>query len=249
MGRITTDQSHQIMAALATNTDWGSIDFVEAGLQDAIIRNQKGAGAAFTSWLKSGASVQAVEKSPLPAKKSVDKPAPLLSVVATTNLSAVKGKKTKSCFVGGIWDPNYRDGHIDHWLPANQPATGPCVVSTCAMSRDWTFTEAAQAVTGLDTTDVMVLGNELVKRGHTMPASQAEEMVEITERGGDTKMRIDFYGNFFFTETGDLKQPVSVGGVDRGERAWCAGVRRLGGDGRWDAGGRLLLRNVDASKL
>jgi hypothetical protein len=32
MGRISTDQSHQIMAALATNVDWSTVDF--DGLQD-----------------------------------------------------------------------------------------------------------------------------------------------------------------------------------------------------------------------
>lgn len=57
MGRITTDQSHQIMAALATNTDWTSIDFAEADLQNRIIRNASEAGTLFTEWLKSTSAV------------------------------------------------------------------------------------------------------------------------------------------------------------------------------------------------
>lgn len=69
MGKITVDQSHQIMAALAVNTNWGEIDFDTLGLQDTIIRNPKGAGTAFTTWLKSGANMEAVAKAPLPPKK------------------------------------------------------------------------------------------------------------------------------------------------------------------------------------
>lgn len=55
MGQITIDQSHQVMATLAVNTDWGEIDFEEAGLQDSIICNAKEAGRQFTAFLKSGA--------------------------------------------------------------------------------------------------------------------------------------------------------------------------------------------------
>lgn len=55
MGRITTDQSHQVMATLATNTNWDQIDFEEAGLQDWIVRNAREAGCQFTAFLKNGA--------------------------------------------------------------------------------------------------------------------------------------------------------------------------------------------------
>lgn len=50
MGRISTDQSHQVMATLATNVDWSTVDF--EGLQDLIVRRPKEAGAAFGAWLK-----------------------------------------------------------------------------------------------------------------------------------------------------------------------------------------------------
>lgn len=52
MGRITADQSQQVMAILMTNVDWSSIDFEESGLQDAVIRNGKEAGDQFTRFLK-----------------------------------------------------------------------------------------------------------------------------------------------------------------------------------------------------
>lgn len=42
------------MAALATNTDWGSIDFETADLQDRIVRNPKEAGRLFAAWLQNG---------------------------------------------------------------------------------------------------------------------------------------------------------------------------------------------------
>jgi len=52
MGRITTDQSHQVMATLAVNTRWDEIDFETAGLQDRIIRDPQEAGRQFTEFLK-----------------------------------------------------------------------------------------------------------------------------------------------------------------------------------------------------
>lgn len=54
MGQITIDQSHTVMATLATNTNWKDIDFGGCGLQDAIIRDPKGAGERFANFLKNG---------------------------------------------------------------------------------------------------------------------------------------------------------------------------------------------------
>lgn len=63
MGTITADQSRQVIAVLMVNTDWGSIDFQKSGLQDAVIRDPKGAGARFTAFLKNGASMQLTDSS------------------------------------------------------------------------------------------------------------------------------------------------------------------------------------------
>jgi len=57
MGQISRDQSHAIMAALATNTDWDSIDFEGAGLQDRVMRDMVEAGRQFTTFLRNGARV------------------------------------------------------------------------------------------------------------------------------------------------------------------------------------------------
>ncbi len=57
MGQITLDQSHQVLATLAVNTDWASVDFANSGLQDFIVRNPKEAGRQFTAFLRNGGKV------------------------------------------------------------------------------------------------------------------------------------------------------------------------------------------------
>jgi len=57
MGKITVDQSHQVVATLVTNTTWEEIDFEGAGLQNLVIRNPKEAGRQFTAFLKNGGRV------------------------------------------------------------------------------------------------------------------------------------------------------------------------------------------------
>jgi hypothetical protein len=54
MRQITVDQSHQVLATLATNTDWSSVDFEGSNLQELVIRNPKEAGRQFTLFLKNG---------------------------------------------------------------------------------------------------------------------------------------------------------------------------------------------------
>ena len=63
MGRITIDQSHSIVAILATNANWEEVDFDEAKLQDLVIRDPKEAGRQFTAFLRNGGRVIA-EKFP-----------------------------------------------------------------------------------------------------------------------------------------------------------------------------------------
>jgi len=60
MGRITADQSQQLTATLAANVNWEEIDFEELGLQDAVIRKPKEAGAQFTAFLKNRCRTQVV---------------------------------------------------------------------------------------------------------------------------------------------------------------------------------------------
>lgn len=60
MGRITTDQSHSVLATLAMNVNWEEIDFEGARLQDLVIRNPIEAGQQFTAFLKNGGRLQVV---------------------------------------------------------------------------------------------------------------------------------------------------------------------------------------------
>ena len=174
----------------------------------------------------------------------------LFSVVATTNLGVVGRKKTAKCFPVGTRYA-YRDSDFDNLLPASQPKADKCVIATLAPAKDWTFAEVAATILGIGAgTDVALLGKALIENGYTMTLAQAEEMVEKTERGEKTGMRTDGYGHFFFVETGDRKNPVSVGYVYRDGRAWYAFVRSLGLGFRWYADFRLLVRNLkDTSKL
>src|SRR3989344_8286072 len=173
----------------------------------------------------------------------------LFSIAATTSLVNIAGKPTKDCFTGSRYA--YRDGDFDTLLPAKQPNTVACIISTLAPSREWTFVEGAAAILGIGAgTDIVLLGTALIENGHIMTLAQAEQMVEKTERNENTKMRVDGYGNFFFVETGDPKNPVSVGLVFRDDRDWHAYVLLLDYDFRWHAGRRLLIRNLkDTLKL
>ncbi|MDO8408093.1 MAG: hypothetical protein Q7S95_02560 [bacterium] len=183
-----------------------------------------------------------------PYYKEPAKPAPLLSIVALTYLDALAGTPTNTCFIGPRWA--YRDDGFDNRLPAFQPKADACVISTLAPSRDWTFPELATTVFGVDVgKDVRRLGHLLIGYGHTMTLPQAEEMVEATESGVKTGMRINGLGDFFFVETGDPEDPVSLGGVACGGPNWRACVYQLDGGSRWGTGVRLLLRDVDPSKL
>lgn len=183
-------------------------------------------------------------------QKAPEPPVLALIVLATIYLGAMTEKPTSKCFVGGIWNKNWRDGNIDRWLQKNQPATGPCTVSTVGMSQAWTFLEAVKKLPGIDPNenDLVKVGNRLIELGYTTTCTQVQKMTERTERGENTKLRVDGYANFYLVETGDPKNPVSVGYVYRGG-VWFSDVRRLGNAYRWHAGNVLLVRNLEASKL
>ena len=176
---------------------------------------------------------------------------PLLSIVATTHLGATNSKKTSKCFTGQPW--SYRDGDFDNWLQKDQPNADTGVISTLAVSRTWLFAEAARALPGVEqTVDIAALGRSLIACGYTMTLVQAEEMVETTERGEKTGMRTNRYGNFFFVETGNPNDPVSVGFVHRDRRVWDASLGRTAAAGTPTIGSlsaTWTLRNWDSRSL
>lgn len=171
----------------------------------------------------------------------------LLSVAATIELAVVAGKPTKKCFTGSRYA--YRDSDFDGCLPKEQPETVACTITTLTPSRDATFAQWAAFVLGVPAdTSIEKLAALLKERGHTMTLAQAEAMVEATEsKSGNTGMRTDGWANWFFVENKDGS--VSVAFVVRDVSGWFASVDRLGLGLRWYADFRLLVRNLDASKL
>lgn len=172
----------------------------------------------------------------------------LLSVVATTRLDAVEGKKNAKSFTDGWY---YRNDAFDRCFGENQPDADACTVSACAVGREWLFAEAARTLPGVErTSNIAVLGRSLIACGYILTLPQIENLKVRKERGEETNLRTDGYANFFFVETGDPENPVSVADVFRYDSRWYADVYRLDNDYRWNADHRLLVRNlVDASKL
>lgn len=199
-----------------------------------------------------GLCCEAIKNRPQEAEPEVERsavePTKLLSVIVTTNLGPVGSKKTVKCFIGSRWA--YRDNDFDKWLAKNQSGAEACAVTTLVLSKEWVFIEAVRALPDApQTNDVIELGNWLIRSGYTLKPQQVEDRVEATERGESTGLRTNSYGNFFFVETGDRTNPVSVGFVNRDGRGWGAFVYRLGDGLHWHAGSRLLVCNLDTSKL
>ncbi|MFI5260476.1 MAG: hypothetical protein ACHQU0_01615 [Candidatus Paceibacteria bacterium] len=174
---------------------------------------------------------------------------PFLSIIARSQLLEIESKETSKCLVGSRYGS--RDSDINRWLPVSQPKVGACVISTLELSSDWTFAEVAAKVLGFGVhSSKKLMGQILIDQAHIMTLPQAEEMVEMTERDGDTSMRIDGYGNFFFVETGSEDDPVSVVRVGRKDSSrWYTRVYKIGDKCRRRHGPCFLIPNLDASKL
>lgn len=149
----------------------------------------------------------------------------------TIQLTAPK-KNTKDCFM----DFAYRDSDFDALLPKKQPEQSGAV-SVIIRDKDQTFLEMAQEYLG--TQDP----HKIKQYCLTLP------MVEKLIEEHSDELRTDGYANFFFVETGNDKDPVSVAIVSRVTSGWYAGARRLGRGRRWFADFRLLVANLDTSTL
>lgn len=175
---------------------------------------------------------------------------PLFSVIAATEQGFIRVAETKTCFVDYTW----RDFDFDDRLPAEQPKSDPCVITTLGLKKDWLIIEAARALPGIEqTADIAALGRSLIANGYTMSLAQAEDMVERTKRGEPTGVNNVGSGNFFFVETSDESKPVAVAYVLRQHpdrpSSWGAFFHELDFDNCWNVGHCLLVRNLDASKL
>ncbi len=217
MGRITLDQSHQVMAVLATNTDWDAVDFT--GLQDSIIRNPKGAGTAFTVWLKSGATIEAVAQAPLPQKKNKN----VLSCVGELTVGPLQTKFVRREFFrtrSGL----YLWNDMERVLSVTHDADSPQPVKTLQY-------------------------HDLGKNAHDrdikaqLPEKQEVELwqvawlIERQKDGEEGVLLTNGYANIFYVAG------FAVGvGWNAGNREWVVSVWKLGGDD-WRRGDRVFSGN------
>jgi len=236
MGKpVSPGQALQILSVLALNTDWSQFDADD--LQQRFVKKPTESGAAFTAWLKNGTAATPTAKPPT------------LVLHKATSTTDVEGKKTSKCLTGKHWA--YRDGDIDRWLPAGQPAqaAGQVGVYQLQNPQGTTFREMAAAALKVGPgTSLDLLAKALKEQGHTFTLPAIEQLIERQESGEDVGLRTDGYANFFFVEDSDGS--VSVLCVYRVGRRWYGDVRRLDDvDFRWGAEDRLVLRNSDASAL
>jgi len=66
----STSQSHQIMAALATNIDWAKVRFESARLQERVVRDPVRAAEQFVAFLNNGAQLIIGEPKIIPIDRS-----------------------------------------------------------------------------------------------------------------------------------------------------------------------------------
>jgi hypothetical protein len=197
---------------------------------------------AALAWEKNGDKLTEALASALCPLATPTTKLPTLVLHKATNIGDVEGKKTKECFSGNIW--GYRDGDIDRWLPAGQPAQagGPVGVYQPQKQEGTTFREMAAATLQVGSgTALELLGKALKEQGRTFTLPAVEALVERQESGEDVGLRTDGYANFFFVEDSDGSVSV-LRAYRRGDR-WVGFVDRLDYGFRWRAGRRLLLRN------
>ncbi len=171
----------------------------------------------------------------------------LFAPVGTTELPKLPSKPTDQCFSG----PQYglRSINLNRWLLSHQPETLGCVVTALTPTRVVTEAEWVAALLGVPVDTPMKLTTELLKeRNHTMSLVQVEGMVERTQQGLRTGMPTDGWSSFFFVE--NKKDGVELTGIyrDESKMRWCLRFS-LNRDILWHCNHRLLVPNLDASKL
>jgi hypothetical protein len=120
------------------------------------------------------------------------------------------------------------------------------VITVLTPNKAANFAEWFSSILGVSPdTPSQKIGDLLVAGGHVVSPAQIEEMKQRTDRGENTGMRTDGWGNFYPIDS------VSVARVSRNgaDRPWLADVHWLSRDFRWRAGRRLLVCNLDPSKL
>lgn len=121
-------------------------------------------------------------------------------------------------------------------------------ITVLTPSKAGTFVEWFSAALNVpaDTSSAQSIAKLLIDRGHLVSEPQIKEMKKRTDRGEPTGMRTDGWGNWFPRKNGNS---VSVGSVTRDRLRWYGHDCDLASSRRWDAENRILLCNLDPSKL
>jgi hypothetical protein len=228
---------------MSTKTYDGQSGKLVAAIATAIPKTLSGDRMQY--WIDNPSELQKFLSGLLDSEKAEKAEAPLFTISTTFHLAAVPAKRQKDCFADKKrW--SYRDGCLDSYFKKDQDEAGDCDVAIAIFHKEWHFREFAAAVLGAEwaAKSLKEIGEEIIRRGLTLTCAQAEAMVEATERGEKTDMRTDGYANFYFTETGDVENPVAVGVVLRDDPRWDAYAYRLGDGNRWLVELRFLLRNL-----
>ncbi len=174
-------------------------------------------------------------------------PSPL-PIAATTNLDGTRQKLTRNCFRSKCWTV-YRDTNLDRLLPLAQKATPACAVTTFAPGGGMTLSEWARCVLGKSPGFGLArMATSLVRLRYVMTLTQVEKLVEATECGVETGIRIDGHGTYFYVETGLSQDPVMIGAVNRLPTIWHGMLIPFDYGGAWFAGYRLLVPNYPTPK-
>lgn len=163
----------------------------------------------------------------------------------TTGLSipATGTAKTADCFTNrNVFA--YRDPDLDGWLTQNVPEVGSGRgINLVLVQSGLTFRQMSKVVLGTTADDLNVLGRTLIKTGKTFSLKQVEEAIVRYENGEKALgLNDDGTANFFFVHD-EKEESVFVLSAFRGSGGWCVDADELGNVYRWNADGRLLLRN------
>lgn len=226
MGKITADQSRQIIATLMLNTNWDGIDFGKSGLQDAIIRDPKGAGARFTAFLKNGANMQLTDgsKAPTPAAK----PSILNPLNDNVQLDAVvsydpSGFKTRP----GLWVSDEFHSRVGSKAKPFENL-GASSLSSFGLAKN-AYDKDIESDSNMPANYVFESESEFV--------AYLDQMIQKQPEGKEGDLLNNGYWNIFYVADYVVRVRWSS---DR--RGWYVDAWSFVDD-RWRAGGRVFARN------
>lgn len=113
-------------------------------------------------------------------------------------------------------------------------------ITVCEMSVLQTFVEIAQALPDVEqSSDIVTLGRSLIACGYVITTREAKDTVRLAKG----------ISAFFFTETGDEDNPVSVGYVRDCFHDWYVETDQNCFNFYWHPGSWLLLHGLNVSKF